>query len=65
MIKTQFNGTIKSLQSDWGGKFRNVSTFLQQHGINHRISCPYTQEQNGAVERRNRIIVEKGLTLLA
>lgn len=31
----------------------------------HRVSCPYIQEQNGAIERRNRIIVEKGLTLLA
>lgn len=65
MIETQFNAKIKHLQSDWGGEFRNVSNFLKQHGISHRISCPYTQEQNGAVERRNRIIIEKGLTLLA
>ena len=65
MIKTQFNCNIKSLQSDWGGEFRNVFTFLQHHGIHHRVSCPYPQEQNGAVERRNRIIIEKGLSLLA
>lgn len=65
MIKTQFNCNIKSLQSDWGGEFHNVSTFLQHHGIHHRVSCPYPQEQNGAVERRNRIIIEKGLSLLA
>ncbi|CAH9104736.1 unnamed protein product, partial [Cuscuta epithymum] len=65
MIQTQFHSDIKCLQSDWGGEFRNVSVYLQQHGIQHRLSCPYTQEQNGAVERRNRIIVEKGLTLLA
>ncbi|GFP91838.1 retrovirus-related pol polyprotein from transposon tnt 1-94, partial [Phtheirospermum japonicum] len=44
---------------------RVVSSFLQTHGIIHRISCPYTPEQNGASERRNRIIVEKGLALLA
>lgn len=65
MIKTQFNCAIKSMQTDWGGEYRNISTFLKQHGIEHLISCPYTQEQNGVVERRNRIIVEKGLTLLA
>ncbi|KAL8128926.1 hypothetical protein V2J09_018081 [Rumex salicifolius] len=56
---------IKNQKSDWGGEFRNVSTFLNQNGISHRISCPYTQEQNGAVKRRNRIIIEKCLTLLA
>ncbi|CAN1142265.1 Retrovirus-related Pol polyprotein from transposon RE2 [Linum perenne] len=42
-----------------------ISSFLHTHGIQHRVSCPHTQEQNGAVERRNRVIVEKGLALLA
>lgn len=65
MIHTQFNCLIRSLQTDWGGEYRNVSNFLKTHGILHRVSCPHTHEQNGAVERRNRIIVEKGLTLMA
>ncbi|GJS86351.1 GDSL esterase/lipase-like protein [Tanacetum coccineum] len=59
MVKTQFSCDIKSVQSDWGGEYRNVSTFLKHHGIIHRVSCPHTQEQNGAVERRNRVIIEK------
>nr|GEZ62901.1 putative ribonuclease H-like domain-containing protein [Tanacetum cinerariifolium] len=33
--------------------------------IIHRRSCPHTSEQNGFVERRNRHVVETGLTLLA
>lgn len=65
MVETQFNVKIKCLQTDWGGEFRNVSSHLQTLGIQHRVSCPHTQEQNGAPERRNRIIVEKGLSLLA
>lgn len=65
MIKTQFNSNIKTLQSDWGGEYRNLSSYLTTHGISHRVSCPYIQEQNGSVERRNRVILEKGLTLLA
>lgn len=65
MIKNQFSCDIKSLQTDWDGEYRNVSTFLHSNGIMHRLSCPHTHEQNGAVERRNRVIVEKGLTLLA
>lgn len=56
---------IKQLQTDWGGEYRNISKFIETLGIIHRVSCPHTQEQNGAPERRNRIIVEKGLTLLA
>ncbi|KAL4585655.1 hypothetical protein LXL04_010278 [Taraxacum kok-saghyz] len=65
MIKNQFSSDIKQIQSDWGGEYRNFTTYLNDHGIGHRVSCPYTQEQNDAVERRNRVIVEKGLSLLA
>lgn len=65
MVKTQFSCDIKNMQTDWGGKFRNVSSFLNTNGIIHRASCPYTQEQNGVVDRRNHIILEKGITLLA
>ncbi|KAG8476579.1 hypothetical protein CXB51_033494 [Gossypium anomalum] len=53
------------LQSDWGGEFRLFTSFLSQHGIIHRVTCPHTSEQNGVVERKHRHIVEVGLTLLA
>ncbi|GKC22006.1 nucleotide-binding alpha-beta plait domain-containing protein, partial [Tanacetum coccineum] len=35
------------------------------NGIIHQQFCPHTSEQNGFVERRNRHVVETGLTLLA
>ncbi|GJU99550.1 putative RNA-directed DNA polymerase [Tanacetum coccineum] len=50
---------------DWGGEFRNLSTFFTSLGILHRLSCPHTSEQNGLVERRHRHVVETGLTLLS
>ncbi|CAN0824684.1 Retrovirus-related Pol polyprotein from transposon TNT 1-94 [Linum grandiflorum] len=65
MVVTQFSTTIRALQSDGGGEYKALAPYLTSQGIQHRISCPYTPEQNGAVERRNRIIVEKGLSLLA
>ena len=65
MVSTQFGRNIKTLQTDWGGEYRNVSSYAQSIGIIHRLSCPHTHEQNGAPERRNRTILEKGLTLLA
>lgn len=65
MIKTQFNASIKELQTYWGGEYCTMSTLLQQQGIKHRVPCPHTPSQNGMVEHRNRTIQEKGLTLLA
>lgn len=40
-------------------------TFLKNNGIVHRISCPYTSEQNSIVERKHHHVVEYGLALLA
>ncbi|KAJ0610987.1 putative RNA-directed DNA polymerase [Helianthus annuus] len=65
MVERQFSTKIKAVQSDWGGEFRQLSSFFKQIGINHRISCPHTSEQNGTVERRHRHVVETGLTLMA
>ncbi|KAG8495625.1 hypothetical protein CXB51_013396 [Gossypium anomalum] len=65
MIQVQFGQSIKMLQTDGGGEFRALSTELARLGVQHRVTCPYTSEQNGVVERRHRHIVKMGLTLLA
>ncbi|GJU95339.1 putative RNA-directed DNA polymerase, partial [Tanacetum coccineum] len=39
--------------------------YLSQLLHKYNRSCPHTSEQNGFVERRNRHVVETGLTLLA
>lgn len=64
-VERQFGCKIKSIQTDWGGEYRKLSTFFESIGIFHRLACPHTHEQNGMVERRNRHIVETGITLLA
>ena len=57
---------IIHVQSDWGGgAYRNLNTFFNKLGISHHLSCPHTHQQNGAVERKHRHIVETGLTLLS
>ena len=56
---------IKRLQTDGGGEYQKLKSILENYGIEHRISCPHTQEQNGLAERRHRHIVETGLTLMA
>ncbi|GKA56514.1 putative RNA-directed DNA polymerase [Tanacetum coccineum] len=65
MVKRQFTTKLKNVQTDWGSEFRNLASFFSSLGIIHRRSCPHTSERNDFVERRNRHVVETGLTLLA
>ena len=65
LIETQFNATIKTLQTNWGGEFRPLKPFLTNLGTIHCHPCPSTLEQNGRVERKNCDVVEKDIFLLA
>ena len=58
--------TIRSLRSDHGGEYLSAEfrAYLQQQGIAHQLSAPYTPEQNGVAERTNRTIVEMARTLI-
>ena len=38
---------------------------MQDCGIVHRFSCPFTHQQNGSIERKHRHIFEMGSTLMA
>ncbi|GKV01273.1 hypothetical protein SLEP1_g13839 [Rubroshorea leprosula] len=38
--------------------------FLQQHGIHHQLTIPYTPQQNGVSERKNRSILNMARCLL-
>lgn len=58
--------TVKELLTDGGKEFNNtdVNKITQDFGLNHRMSMPYTPEQNGAAERDNRTLVEAARTML-
>ncbi|KAJ0503054.1 putative RNA-directed DNA polymerase [Helianthus annuus] len=66
MIQTQYKINIQTLRSDNGGEFVNESMklFCQNKGIIHQTTCPHTPEQNGTVERKNRILLEIARALL-
>lgn len=57
---------IKVFQSDSGGEFTSnmMKNHLQQCGIRHQISCPYTPQQNGTAERKHKHIIELGLSMM-
>lgn len=65
-VENQLNHKVKSLRSDNGTEFCNklFQEYLQQEGIIHQKSNPYTPEQNGSAERKNRTVIEKSRCLL-
>ncbi|KAI7952262.1 hypothetical protein MJO29_007893 [Puccinia striiformis f. sp. tritici] len=55
----QTGKSIKKLITDGGGEFCNktLSNILEESGVQHNISPPYTPQQNGIAERANRTIL--------
>jgi histone deacetylase 1/2 len=65
LVERQFNKKIIAMQTDCGGEYQRLNSFFQRIGISHHVCCPHAHQQNGAVERKHRHIVEVGLSLLA
>lgn len=57
---------ISILRTDNGTEFTNsnVKKLLEQEGIRHQRTVPYTPEQNGSAEREMRTIVESARTMI-
>ncbi|GKA49539.1 retrovirus-related pol polyprotein from transposon TNT 1-94 [Tanacetum coccineum] len=66
LVQTQLSRKIKVFQSDGGTEFVNhtVRKIFEDNGTLHRLSCPYTPQQNGRAERKHRHLVETGLAML-
>ena len=62
----EFGLPIKKIRSDNGTKFKNtlVEEFLDDEGIKHEFSTPYTPQQNGVVERKNHTLLDMARTML-
>jgi transposase InsO family protein len=50
----------------WQIEFKNtnIQECLDEEGIGHELSVPYTPQQNGIVERKNRTLIEAARTML-
>lgn len=55
-----------SLQSDNGTEYcnREFDHYLKANGIKRRLSTPYTSQQNGQSERKNRSLLDKARCLM-
>jgi transposase InsO family protein len=57
---------IVKIRSDNGTEFKNsqIEGFLEEEGIKNEFSSPYTPQQNGVVERKNRTLLDMTKTML-
>jgi hypothetical protein len=64
--QNEFGLRIKKIRSDNGTEFKNsqIEGFLREEGIKHEFSSPYTHQQNGVVERKNRTLLDMVRTML-
>jgi transposase InsO family protein len=64
--QNKFDAKVKKIRSDNGTEFKNtqVEDFLDEEGIKHKFSAPYTPQQNRVVERMNRTLIEMPRTML-
>nr|GEZ11671.1 retrovirus-related Pol polyprotein from transposon TNT 1-94 [Tanacetum cinerariifolium] len=58
---------LKQLKTDKGTEFKNsiLVNFCDEKGISQNFSSPYTPEQNGVTERKNKALIEAARTMLS
>ncbi|CAI7792350.1 unnamed protein product [Closterium sp. NIES-53] len=66
LVEWQTKKSVLSLRSDRGGEFlgKDFTNFVDEKGIVHDLTCPYTPQQNGMAEREMRTAVESVRTML-
>jgi transposase InsO family protein len=66
MVKTFFGKKPKVLRTDRGGEYMSIEfeEYLDAEGIQRNRTAPYTPQQNGVAERKNRTLVEMARCML-
>jgi transposase InsO family protein len=65
-IENQNDVKVKQIRTDNGTEFKNqdLECFCDEKGISQNFTSPYTPEQNGVVEKKNRTLIEAARTML-
>jgi len=66
LVENESDCKIKCLKSDRGGEFTSDEffDFCEEHGIKRKFSTARTLQQNGVVERMNRIVQQMAVNML-
>jgi transposase InsO family protein len=64
--QNEFDSKIKKIRSDNDTKFKNtqVEDYLNEKVIKHEFLAPYTPQQNGMAERKNKTLIEMAKIML-
>ena len=65
-LQNEKNMKIDRIHSDHGKEFENsyMESFCSRSSISHEFSAPITPQQNGVVERKNRVIQKMARAML-
>jgi transposase InsO family protein len=65
-VQNEFDAKVKRIKSDSGIGFKNTQgeDCLDEIDIKHEFLTPYTPQQNGVAERKNRTLIEMARTML-
>ena len=65
-LESESKTKLKSLRTDGGGEYVSAAwkSYVQEKGISHELTAPYSPQQNGMAERLNRTLLEKMRCLL-
>lgn len=66
LVEKETKEVIQTLRTDRGGEFvsKAFEEYCQEAGIQRHLTAPYTPQQNGVVERRNRTVVAMARSFL-
>lgn len=66
MVESETKQSIKMFRTDRGGEFTSseFNKFCEEAGIQRQLTAPYTPQQNGVVERRNKTLMEMTRSIL-
>jgi transposase InsO family protein len=64
--QNEFDVKVKNIRSDNDTEFKNtqVEGFLDEEGIKHEFSAPYTPQQNGVAKKKNCTLIKMVRTIL-
>ncbi|XP_022867210.1 uncharacterized protein LOC111386939 [Olea europaea var. sylvestris] len=65
-LSNELNLKVSRMRSDHGKEFENfnLESFCMDEGILHKFSSPITHQQNGVVERKNRVLQDMARAIL-
>lgn len=59
-VENETGERMKIFRSDRGGEYnsRQFEDYYDETGLQHHFTAPFSPQQNGVVERRNRTVIE-------